>query len=347
MINVFDITEFGAVGDGATDCTAAIQAALDRAADCMGQVIVPPGHYKTGKLKMHGKGVSMRGSSAWSFRSDGASVLHLNDETADCLMDITGAFGCSISGVSMNGEKLGKNIHGIKIYWDEYNGGGEEDTPTIDDCRIGYFSGDGVHFEHVWCFSVRHSMLHHNEGAGLFIDGWDAFILDNWLSCNLNGGLRAELASSLTLTGNRVEWNHAAGFILPRGSSYNITGNFFDRSYGPAIYLGGGEKPVDLVSITGNVFRRSGAYDEAPFEDENMSCHVLLHNCTGVAMTGNTMRLGRGDRGIGNYSPIHSMIIRDCADSIVKDNTMHNGSLGEKLLTFGDNASTIIADNIG
>ena len=45
MVNVFDITEFGAVGDGATDSTEAIQKAMDAAKDCMGKVVVPPGKY--------------------------------------------------------------------------------------------------------------------------------------------------------------------------------------------------------------------------------------------------------------------------------------------------------------
>jgi hypothetical protein len=49
-------------------------------------------------------------------------------------------------------------------------------TRTIDDCRIGHFTGNGVHLEHIWCFSLRHSMLHNNRGTGLYIDGWDAFI---------------------------------------------------------------------------------------------------------------------------------------------------------------------------
>ena len=46
MINVFDITEFGAVGDGVTDCTDAVQKAFDAAKDCKGQVVVPPGSYE-------------------------------------------------------------------------------------------------------------------------------------------------------------------------------------------------------------------------------------------------------------------------------------------------------------
>ena len=144
MENVFVITDFGAVGDGKTDCTAAIQSALDEAAAVSGKVVVPPGVFMTvGGLKMRGKGVSLCGTPAWSFRNDGASVLKLCGDKADCMLDISGAFGCTIHGICMNGAGLGENIHGIKLYWDRSNGGGQEDTPTVDDCRIGNFTGDG------------------------------------------------------------------------------------------------------------------------------------------------------------------------------------------------------------
>lgn len=349
MNTVFDIKKMGAMGDGKTDDTAVIQSALDQAAECMGKVIVPPGRYLTKKLNMHGQGVSMEGSSAWSYRSDGSSIIVLADDSADCLIDITGAFGCAIKGICMDGNGLGdankKPIHGVKLYWDKYNGGSEEDTPMIDDCRIGNFSGDGVHLEHIWCFSVRHSMLHNNGRNGLFIDGWDGFVLDNWFSYNKGWGLKGgNVVASITATGNRVEWNYAGGFGIEFGDSYNFTGNFFDRSHGPSIELGG-KKGVSLVSITGNIFRRSGAYLDVMPEDEKR-CHMNLKNCSDLTCMGNTMRVGKNDGGGGVLSPDFGMMISGCNGCIVKDNTMIKGALKGLVIT-SDNTDCIIEENIG
>lgn len=348
MINVFDITEFGAVGDGICDCTQAIQTALDEAAKCRGKVIVPSGKYLTGKLNMSGSMVTLEGSSAWAFREN-ASTLILKDDISDCLLDITGAFGCCIKGIGLEGSKIGKNIHGIKLYWSEYNGGGSEDTPTIDNCRISGFSGDGVHLEHIWCFSVRHSMLAFNMGAGLFIDGWDGFLLDNWFTFNQKGGLNGKVASSLTCTGNRVEWNRKGGFILPKGDSYNITGNFFDRTYGPALIMGGDDKNscVDAVAVTGNIFRRNGASDKnESLESPDMSTHISMKNCTNITVTGNTMRTGIGDNGLGNESPDYAFILTDCKNCIIENNVVGTGALKKSFIFNGDNTASIIANNI-
>ena len=116
MENVFVITDFGAVGDGKTDCTAAIQSALDEAAAVSGKVVVPPGVFMTvGGLKMRGKGVSLCGTPAWSFRNDGASVLKLCGDKADCMLDISGAFGCTIHGICMNDKNNHENIPRRKL----------------------------------------------------------------------------------------------------------------------------------------------------------------------------------------------------------------------------------------
>ena len=351
MVNTFDITGFGAVPDGITDCTAAVQKALDSASTCMGTVIVPPGVYKVGHLKMKGQGVSIVGTAAWTYRSDGASIFSLNDAETDCMIDVSGAFGASIMGMSLAGEKLGENVHGVKLWWPEYNGGAEEDCPTIDNCRIGNFSGDGVHFEHVWCFSVRHSMLHNNVGCGLYIDGWDGFLVDNWFSCNMNGGiLGGPIAASVTATGNRVEWNHRGGFVLPCANSFNVTGNFFDRSFGPALQFGGRDgKTASLITVTGNIFRRSGARDNQSdtFEHPDMNSHLAMYNCRDAVVTGNSMATGKHDGGGGALSPDYSFIIDNCTDSIFKDNVMSKAALVENVILRGDDSTLIIGENIG
>ena len=350
MEKVYNILDFGAVGDGKTDCTKAVQAAID-AADNQSKIIVPPGTYMVGRIHLRGQCKSLVGSSSWSFRSDGASVFKLNTADTDCMIDITGGFGCAIRGMCLCGEQLGENIHGVKLYWDKYNGGSEEDTPTIDDCRIGNFTGDGLHFEHVWCFSVRHSMLHRNKGAGLFIDGWDGFIIDNWFTGNTNAGIMGgNVVASITCTGNRVEWNHRGGFVIPFGDSYNITGNFFDRSFGPALELGGegGGKKIDLVTVTGNIFRRSGARaPEDQHANPDWSSHLIMRGCNDTTVVGNTMRVGRNDGGGGVLSPNYSFIITDCKDCVVKDNTMARGSLVENVVLRGDNSTCVIKNNIG
>lgn len=66
MHNVFDIMDYGARADGITDCTAAIQRAIDEAAKVRGGVLVPPGEYLTGRL--YGRACPYRGRAAGGIR---------------------------------------------------------------------------------------------------------------------------------------------------------------------------------------------------------------------------------------------------------------------------------------
>ncbi len=344
----FNILDYGAVPDGKTDSTAAIQTCIDKAGENGGEVLVPAGKYSTGSLRISGKGVAFTGVAAWGFQSDGGSVLILNDESADCMLNITGGFGCSIRGLCFNGGQLGKNIHGIKLYWDEYNGGSEEDSPTIDECRIGCFTGNGIHFEHVWCFTLRHSMIHRNFGAGLYIDGWDAFILDNWFTANRGGGIRGgETACSITATGNRIEWNKTSGIIIPDGCCVNLTGNYIDRSFGPALYLGGG-KNVDSITATGNIFYRSGALkDGEEFSDPYLNSHIYLKGVKGSCFSGNSFRVGRNDNGTGEYSPDFAVVLDGTESVVITGNSFFGGSMKDSFVFVSDNEATVIENNSG
>ena len=348
MMNLqFDICSYGAVGDGVTDNTKAIQAALDAAAKCCGVVTVPPGNYRCGMLHMD-SGVSLEGHAAWSFREDGASIFTLNNASVPCLLDITGAFGCSVRGMCFNGQNLGENIHGVNLSWDKFNGGGKEDSPTFDNCRIGCFTGDGLHLEHVWCFSVRHCMLHRNGGAGVYINGWDGFILDNWLTGNCRGGLTGgEYCCSVTATGNRIEWNRLAGVYMPRGNCCNFTGNYIDRSWGPAFVFGCQNGNVDSISVTGNMIYRSGKPLERPFASPYDSSHIRLQNCENVVISGNSFRIGRDDNGCGVWSPDAVMVVEDCHDCCISNNVWNNGARREGLIMVGENPNVLIDGNVG
>lgn len=347
MTNRFDVTSFGAVGDGVTDCTGAIQRALDAAGEVRGCVTVPPGNYLTGSLRVRAH-TRLEGSSAWSFRSDGLSVLTLRDGAdGPCLLDLTGAFGCTVSGLCLDGRRLGETVHGIYLDWDRYNGGAEEDTPCLDDCRVGGFTGDGVHLRHVWCFSVRHSMLHHNGGAGLYVDGWDAFLLDNWFTANAKGGLLGgPCAASITATGNRVEWNRGGGFLLPAGTTVNLTGNYFDRSFGPALRLGSPEGSFEHASVTGNVFYRSGCPERAPDFGELDDTHVLLENVSNVTLTGNVFRAGENDGGGGIRSPDYAVTVRRADSVVISANAMKNGAL-LRSFRLTDGSDVLLTGNVG
>ena len=344
QVNIFYITDYGAVGDGVTDCTAAVQAALDDAGRVEGTVIVPPGKYMVGQLKMYPR-TRLEGDSAWNYRADGNSVFILNDPNATCMIDITGAFGCTIAGMSLNGGYLGQGIHGVYLNWPEYNGGSEEDTPTIDDCRIGNFTGDGVHLKHIWVFTIRHNMIHHNNGSGLYIDGWDGFVLDNWLSGNLKCGIYGDpWVASVTMTGNRVEWNGKAGIWFKGGDSLTVTGNFFDRSFGPAVKLGDGSHFHD-VAITGNMFRRSGTPDWGPLDSRYDSSHLYLKNVQNVTVTGNTFKWGTNDDGTGTQSPDFDVYLGNSKAVIIANNTMYEGALKKSIITF-DCIQTVIENNL-
>jgi hypothetical protein len=102
---MFDVRQFGAKGDGQSDDTKAIQAAID-AGIHGGAVFLPPGVYLSSELHLRPH-VSLIGIAGWSYRSPGGSVIRLGDQNAASLLNITGAFGVSIDGLSLEGGNLG------------------------------------------------------------------------------------------------------------------------------------------------------------------------------------------------------------------------------------------------
>ena len=188
-------------------------------------------------------------------------------------------------------------------------------------------------------------MLHRNGGAGLYIEGWDGFIIDNWFTANAKGGMLADsVAASLTLTGNRVEWNSTAGFKLVNGCAVNITGNYFDRTFGPALWFGdkNGAKFSD-VTVSSNFFYRGGCPDRNDFTDEYHGSHILFDGATNITLTGNSFRIGENDGGGGTKSPEYGIVVRNSDVIVATSNVLKNGYLREKIVW--DNVGDCVFEN--
>lgn len=345
----FNIRDFGAVGDGATDDSAAIQNALDAAAKVDGTAFVPEGVYCCADIKLPTH-TGLVGSPTWGYRGDrSGSILKLNRDDAVCLIDITGAVGGTLNGLLLEGDRLGEGIHGVFLGPNDQRR--EEDAPRIERCQVVHFSGNGLHLERVWCFSLRSSQVAFNQGDGLYLGGYDGFIIDNWFSGNGGAGIAGRIGTaSVTVTGNRIEWNRDGGIRLHGGNHYNITGNYIDRSGSGGIMLlpGEGDRAACMcISVTGNVIYRSGKPEWTDAADPHASTHIHISGAHGVTCIGNTMCVGQDD-GAGINSPAYCIVLKNLKNCIVKDNAMHIGSLEELVLDLGGHGEgVIVKDNVG
>lgn len=364
MERQYIITEYGAVGDGKTDCTAAIQKALDEAkAAGGGEVVFPAGEYVAGRLSVPSH-TKLTGVAGWSIRHDGGSVLLFNGDDAPCMLDLTGAVGCTIDGLTLDGGKRGRQVHGIAFLREDFFEHPEEEAFRIQDCQVRGFSGCGIYLQFACAFSVRHCQILENCGDGMYLNSWDAFIVDNWFSFNDGWGVRcADVGinnSAMSFTANRIEWNKKGGFYLRHAKLWQITGNFFDRQGGPDIHIAEGLSPADApdprwvkipchaIAVTGNVFSRGGANLDGG-RDELDLCHIRMHDCFGVTVTGNTMLVGVSDGVLeGAPSPKYGMVLDRLKGCVIADNAMMNGYAKKQFYDLGGHGEQVIIErNVG
>ena len=344
---LLDARHVGALGDGKADDTAALQRALDAAGEKGGGVFLPPGIYRSRELHVR-PGVALIGVPGWNYSFGGGSVLRLADASSPGLLNLSDARGATIDGLSVDGHELGQGIHGIFTARAAY--GPHEDGFRIERTQVARFSGDGLHLERAWCFSVRHCEMIANHGDGLSLRGWDGFILDNWLSGNGRAGFAArDENASVTFTANRVEWNHDENMVIVGGDGYQITGNFFDRAGTVGIALRPSEssnkRACTQVTITGNFVKRSGRFANAGTHD---SAQILLEGATGVTCMGNVLQSGQDDGRTGIWSPSEGIVYRGLMDCVIANNVLHHGALRQLIVDLGGHGDgVVVRDNPG
>ena len=339
--SVFNVMDFGAKGDGETPDSEAIQKALDAAGKVQGTAYFPSGRYKCHDLKVHPY-TTVLSEPQWAYGPDAGAVLIIDSEDADCVLNISEAYGCHIRGMFLRGNRRAQKIqHGIfQNHATAYTE--RENSPVIDEVSIHNFSGHGVYLLRIWLFIIRHSIFKMNRGHGVCICGWDGFVTDNQFSANGKSGFATEESGSTVMfTANRVEWNNEYGLYLSGGDCWNVTGNCFDRNNGAAIYA----NDVSDGTFTGNVLRRNGKNSERVQEGIDGSCQMLIQNCKGISVVGNTGAAGRDDGGRGIYTPNYAFWLKNNSCSVVSANAFYNGYLKDMTLDKGGNAEDFLFNN--
>lgn len=341
--SIFNVLEFGAKGDGKTPDSPAIQKALDAAGAVSGTVYFPAGRYRCHDLKVHAH-TTVLAEPQWGYRGDAGAMLLLDSDEADCLLNITGAFGVHLCGLFLQGRRDAKKaIHGVFLNnAEKYSP--KEDAIVIDDCKIERFSGHGVHLLRIWLFIIRHSILQGNKGCGIQITGWDGFVTDNQLSGNGSHGFACDsVGATVMFTANRVEWNRGYGLNICAGDAWNVTGNCFDRNGGAGVCA----IKMRTTTITGNVFRRCGK-DSSQLPEGERSCQVRLEECSGLTFVSNVCAAGRDDGGKGSVTPQFGLMVRKLSHSVISANSLFRGYLKEMTADLGEHgAEYVFANNVG
>jgi hypothetical protein len=197
---VYNVLEYGAVGDGTTDDTASIQAALNAVPGTGGTVYIPDGTYKiTNQLVPHNNAGTV--SKTLIELAAGATIISYDTTATHAVFNVSKAAGSSRNGAEgyliIRGGTITQSgatsLHGINIH---------AQNTIIDGMRITGFVGNGIIFTN-----------------DLTIPPICCEIKNCHITLNDIGIYKAVEGESLRIHHNRIEVNDKEGIYLPTNNT--------------------------------------------------------------------------------------------------------------------------------
>jgi len=285
--SVVSVADFGAVGDGVTDDTVAIQAALNSDA----KIIVFPltdNYYLSRNLTIPtGKHLICRGrtrpytvSGYADFNGTGAIVLK-TEAGSDAILTLQGP-GCYFEGINFVGQlDRSKPL---------FSATSVEASAYFIYCGAYYFSfGFGKNGGYVR--NSRFFNCHaHNNSVG-FYNLIDSHVYMCEINANKLDGVQMLTGSGDTaFIGNKVEWNERYNYNFFQSNNSTINGGVCDRSYDHGI-----RAAQSILSINGVMLRRNGR--------NGGKAHIFHENNTSLLVVGCNSTTGFDDDGLGTNAP--------------------------------------------
>lgn len=303
---VRSVVDYGAIGDGVTDDTAAFNRAL-----AANQVVaVPPKTFAVNNVTMNngnrliglgGMDMGYPETPANAFADTTLYPMLVPAAGAGNLLNITSIGNIYIGYLSMIGSTTGTLPTSGAAYALAGTGASHLalDHVAITNCHSAWGLSNYPHLVHA------DSCLFGN----CYLDGVDNCVDSLFVGCDFagNGGNGISFGSgagSSSLIGCRFEWNTLAGVNLGDGNTgianqIVISGGWFDRNGFAGITTG----PAQDIAVTGCNFMRNGKADAALWSQ----AHIYLNNVARFTIAGCTTNIGADDGGGGTVSPRYAV----------------------------------------